>query len=112
MVDAQVLSSSKTYQRTPTFLGKPFQGSVHRKTAYNPGLQPCYFPSRADCCLTRNIILVVADFFFTCRRPMNFISSLEMLVTHRTLSSLKLFPTRYISGFLCVCVVDILVNLH
>ena len=43
---------------------------------------------------------------------MNFISSLEMLVTHRTLSSLKLFPIRYISGFLCVCVVDILVNLH
>lgn len=64
MIDARVLSGIIIYHRKPTYLGKPFEGSFHRKTAYNPSLEPCYFPSRADCSLSRKISLVVADFLY------------------------------------------------
>ena len=48
----------------PTFIGRPFEGSVHRNTAYNPSLQSqLTFPSRADCSLSRKLRLVVVGFF-------------------------------------------------
>ena len=55
------LSGITTYHRIPTFLGRLFEGSVHGKTAYNPGLQLCYFPSRDDCSLSRKLRLAVID---------------------------------------------------
>lgn len=64
MIDARVLSGIITYHRRPTVLAKLFERSVHRKTAYNPRLQPCYFPSRADCSLLCKTRLAVADVLY------------------------------------------------
>ena len=54
----------KPRARKPIFIGKPFEGSVHTKTAHHPRLKPCYFPTRVDCSLSWKICLLVVDIFY------------------------------------------------